>query len=242
MSISSKRPVAALMVALAALLLGATPVAAQGRPLVASLAGGTTGDADGSGYVWLELNQGQGTICYELAISGTGPVSNLRIFDLESGQSVVLLLNGVGTTSDCVDVEKATIRAINRSAGDYGVVVGTSQYPQGAVSGALTVPSAKALPTLPTPDDDDGPGNSDDAPGQNKPNEDPADRDNGAGNDDRPPSSGNAEDAPGNGNVDDDTRDNGKGDDDDDDDNDVNDDDDDGGPGNSDNNRGRGND
>ena len=66
----------------------------------------------GSGYVWVELNQGKGTICYEMAVRKTGPVSTLRLVELSSGKSVALLLNGVGTTSDCVTVDKQIIRQV----------------------------------------------------------------------------------------------------------------------------------
>ncbi len=147
------RPCAVLFVALAALLFSPAHAQAQERSLVAALSGGASGDQDGSGYVWLELNQGKGTICYEMAVRNTGPVSNLRLVELSSGKSVALLLNGVGTTSDCVTVDKQIIRQVRRNAEAYGVVVGTSQYPQGALSGELATPSAELLldPNQPAP-------------------------------------------------------------------------------------------
>lgn len=139
------RPLVALFVALAALLFFAPSAQAQERSLVAALNGDAAGDQDGSGYVWLELNQGQGTICYEMAVRNTGPVASLRLVELAGGRSVALLLNDVGTTSDCVTVDKQIIRQVRRNFAAYGVVVGTSQYPQGALSGALALPSAELL-------------------------------------------------------------------------------------------------
>lgn len=147
------RPLAVFFVALAALLLSPTAAQAQERSLVAALSGGASGDQDGSGYVWIELNQGKGTICYEMAVRNTGPVSNLRLVELSSGKSVALLLNDVGTTSDCITVDKQVIRQVRRNAEAYGVVVGTSQYPQAALSGELATPSSELLlqPNQPAP-------------------------------------------------------------------------------------------
>lgn len=144
---------AALVAALALLLLATGSASAQERPLVASLLGGAGGDPDGSGYIWLELNQGRSEICYELAVRGTGPVSSLRIFEMESGRSVATLLYGVGTTSDCVRVDRQVVRQVRQNPTDYGIMVGTSQYPKGALSGALTTPSA-ATPSSRNPADD----------------------------------------------------------------------------------------
>lgn len=131
-------------------LAGLMPLVAhaQSAHFTVSLTGGLAGDPDGRGQVTLELKLDEGIACYQLTIQGTGPVSNLRIYELASLRSVALLLNGVGTTSNCVPVEEALLRQIEVNPAAYGVVVGTSQYPASALSGPL-IPAEGEPPAAP---------------------------------------------------------------------------------------------
>lgn len=140
------RPALAVAVALAGLLAHSPTASAQGRPLAVSLSGGTDparGDVDGSGWARLELNQGQEQICFEVQVRGTAPVSNVRIAEAESGRSILLLQNGMGSGMRCAAAGKDLVKAIRKEPGRYLLIVGTSQYPQGAVRGSLASASAE---------------------------------------------------------------------------------------------------
>lgn len=128
------------------LLTSVTPAFAQGRPLFAPLSGGSDpakGDVDGSGFVWLELNQGQGRICLEAEISGTSQVMSIRIVEAESGRVRVALNSGVGLAAGCVEVDKDLVKQIRQEYEEYSVVVATSQYPNGALRGTLRNPTSE---------------------------------------------------------------------------------------------------
>ncbi len=137
-----QRIIAGVALALAAIALPASSALAQGgRPLMAVLTGGELGDRDGSGVAWLELNQGQGTICFDVRTQGTSPVSNLRVVHMATNRSLVLLQNGVGMAARCAPADAEFIKTVRQNAGEYGVVVGTSQFPHGAIAGTLMQPS-----------------------------------------------------------------------------------------------------
>jgi len=124
----------------------AQPVTPGGRPLYTTLAGTTEvpgpGDPDGSGTAKLRLNQGQGTICFEITamdiITPTAAHIHVGMVGV-SGPVVVTLSAPVnGIAIGCATASKDLIKAIRQSPGDYYVNVHTSDYPAGALRGQLS--------------------------------------------------------------------------------------------------------
>ena len=124
----------------------AQPVTPGGRPLYTVLTGAAEvpgpGDPDGSGTAKLRLNQGQGTICFEITVSNiitpTAAHIHLGITGI-SGPVVVSLSAPVnGVAIGCTTASKDLIKAIRQSPADYYVNVHTSDYPAGALRGQLS--------------------------------------------------------------------------------------------------------
>lgn len=134
---------------------------AGGRPLSAALSGAEEapgpGDPDGSGAVTLELNQGQGTVCWEIALENVDPLPpGGHIHQAPAGEAgdIVLTLFGspanAGPTttpaapsaypaSACIENASAElIKAIRQDPHEYYVNLHNSEFPAGAVRGQLS--------------------------------------------------------------------------------------------------------
>lgn len=117
-----------------------------GRPLSAMLIGANevprAGDPDGSGYVSMTLNQGQGTISYELYADDIAMPTGAHIHIGPAGVAgsvVVPLIPPVGGMSmGVVEVSPELIKAIRQNPGAYYVNVHNATYPGGAVRGQLS--------------------------------------------------------------------------------------------------------
>jgi hypothetical protein len=117
----------------------------SGRPLAATLTGAAEvpgpGDADGTGVAQLRLNQGQGTICYRLSVSGIEPATAAHIHvgaaGVAGGPVVTLNPPTNGSSDGCVTVDRALIKAIRKEPGNYYVNVHNAAFPAGAVRGQL---------------------------------------------------------------------------------------------------------
>jgi hypothetical protein len=111
-----------------------------GRPLVAELSGGATGDPDGSGIAKLWLNQGQGTIEYEISVENISTPTASHIHYVSTGSIAVPLAAPVnGYISGVVEnVDPEIIKDIRQNPEDYYVNVHNADYPAGAVSGILS--------------------------------------------------------------------------------------------------------
>jgi hypothetical protein len=124
----------------------AQPVTPGGRPLYATLTGAAEvpgpGDPDGSGAAKLRLNQGQGTICYEIKVTGISTPTAAHIHAAIAGVSgpVVVGLSAPvnGTAIGCASASKDLIKAIRQYPGNYYVNVHTADYPAGALRGQLS--------------------------------------------------------------------------------------------------------
>jgi hypothetical protein len=184
-----RRVALGLAVALAVAGLLVVPALVQSRTLAAPLTGGTDPakwDVDGRGSIQVTLRENQ--VCYEYEVSNVAPVINVRIMERASWREVVVLQRGAAPNSNkCVAVDKDIVKALRRNPAAYAIVLGTSQYPSGALRANLALAMGlKVGDNLP--------------PGFNKPGESDADHDNGYGNDwkqggdndDRPGNSGNA--------------------------------------------------
>ena len=137
--------------ALVVLLAGAVAAAGTGRPLAADLTGAAEvpgpGDPDASGSASIRLNQGLGTVCFDVSwanVDGTVTASHIHVGAADVVGPVVVPLfagafGGTDGVSGCIeDVDRDLIKAIRQSPADYYVNVHSSTFPPGAVRGQLS--------------------------------------------------------------------------------------------------------
>lgn len=142
------------LIALAAtsiLALPATAVAAGGSTTATDLTGAAEvpgpGDPDASGDAVITLNQGRGTICYDLSwadIDGTVTAAHLHEAPAGSAAPVAVGLFGGGTflgtdsATGCVTgVDRALVKEIRKDPASYYVNVHSDVFPAGAIRGQL---------------------------------------------------------------------------------------------------------
>jgi len=117
-------------------LTGAAEVNAEGVP--------NQGDPDGSGTATITLNYGQGTICWEIQVTGiTLPATAAHIHEapLTAPGPVVVPLSAPdesGFASGCTSVDREEIKEILQHPEDYYVNVHNADYPAGALRGQLS--------------------------------------------------------------------------------------------------------
>ncbi|HZD19001.1 MAG TPA: CHRD domain-containing protein [Actinomycetota bacterium] len=147
-----RRLLALVALAALALLPAGTAAADGGRPLAAALTGAAEvpgpGDPDASGSASIALNQGQGTVCFDLSwadVDGTVLAAHIHTGTSDVvGPPVVPLFVGAafeGTdgTSGCTqDVDRDLIKAIRQDPSAYYVNVHSTTFPAGAVRGQLS--------------------------------------------------------------------------------------------------------
>jgi len=130
---------------------GAAGADVAGRPFEVALTGAEEvpgpGDADASGTAHLELNQGQGNVCFDLAwddIDGTVVAAHIHAAPAGVAGPVVVPLfaaafSGTDAASGCVkNVSEALIKAIRQDPAAYYVNVHSTVFPAGAVRGQLS--------------------------------------------------------------------------------------------------------
>lgn len=117
-----------------------------GRPLSATLTGDAEvpgpGDPDGSGSAAVTVNVGQRVVCYELTVDGIEPATAAHIHvgtaDVAGPVVVGLTPPTDGTSSGCATgVDRALLRTILQSPGEYYVNVHNAAFPAGALRGQL---------------------------------------------------------------------------------------------------------
>jgi hypothetical protein len=126
-------------------LLGTVPALAGGRPLTADLTGATEvpgpGDADGSGFAAVTLNQGLGEVCFDISVSDVDPILAAHIHvgaaDVAGGVVVNFDVANNGLAG-CVMADADLIKNIRQNPGDYYVNVHNAAFPAGALRGQLT--------------------------------------------------------------------------------------------------------
>jgi hypothetical protein len=139
---------------LLALLAASGPVAADdsGRPLSTSLTGAAEapgpGDPNASGTATIALNQGLGTVCFELSwqdIDGEVFAGHIHVAPAGSPGPIVVTLftgsfSGTDSVSGCTeDVDPELIKAIRQNPDAYYVNVHSRpNFPGGAVRGQLS--------------------------------------------------------------------------------------------------------
>jgi hypothetical protein len=133
-------------------IAGAAGADVAGRPFDIALTGAQEvpgpGDADASGTAHIELNQGQGTVCFDLAwaaIDGTVSAAHIHVAPAGVAGPVVVPLftgaafSGTDATGGCAeDVSEELIKAIRQDPAAYYVNVHSTVFPAGAVRGQLS--------------------------------------------------------------------------------------------------------
>jgi|GEM_PF-1542741 len=117
-----------------------------GRPLMATLSGAQEvpgpGDPDGTGTAKIYLNQGQGTISFELTVSNIAPATMAHIHRGVAGVSgpvvVDLVAPSSGFSSGTVSVSEALIKEIRQNPSAFYVNVHNAEFRPGAVRGQLS--------------------------------------------------------------------------------------------------------
>ena len=136
------------MILIVLTVLALTSIAADGgRKFTTTLTGAAEvpgpGDPDGSGTATIELNPGQGEVCFELTASGIAPATAAHIHvgssDVAGPVVVGLAPPTSGSSSGCVsDVDRDLIKAIIQNPENYYVNVHNADYPAGALRGQLS--------------------------------------------------------------------------------------------------------
>jgi CHRD domain len=116
----------------------------NGTPLFAMLNGANQtpamGDPDGNGTAMIRLNQGQGTISYELNFENieTAMAAHIHLGVAGSNGPVVVDFPITGNMSSGeVEVDAELIKAIRQNPSGYYVNVHNASYPSGAIRGQL---------------------------------------------------------------------------------------------------------
>jgi hypothetical protein len=142
------------LVGLIAALTLAGQASGGGRPLSATLSGASENPPTGSsatGQTAVRLNHGQGTVCYDMSVSGLSSNPTMaHIHEAPAGVNgpvVVTLFSGSSAptstsftlTNVCVsNVSKDLIKDIIQNPSEYYVNVHTSTFPGGEIRGQLS--------------------------------------------------------------------------------------------------------
>ncbi|MGH2529696.1 MAG: CHRD domain-containing protein [Actinomycetota bacterium] len=150
-----KRRLVALVAAVAVAVVvsaGAVGAAEAGRPFATTLTGAAEvpgpGDSDGSGSAAIVLNQGSGTVCFDVSwenVDGTVVASHIHAAPAGVAGGVVVTLftgaafGGTGADSGCTTgVDRGLIKAIRQNPSAFYVNVHSTVFPAGAVRGQLS--------------------------------------------------------------------------------------------------------
>ena len=143
-----KKTLIQLVTIVLAVLALASIAADGGRQFTTTLTGAAEvpgpGDPDGSGTATITLNHGQGTVCWELNVSGiTLPATAAHIHEAPVGVAGPVDVglsapNADGFASGCATVSREEIKEIIQHPEEYYVNVHTTDYPAGALRGQLS--------------------------------------------------------------------------------------------------------
>jgi hypothetical protein len=146
-----RRLLAAVAAVVFAVLIPAGPVGADaGRPFATTLTGAAEvppADPDASGSASIILNQGLGTVCFDLSwanVDGTVFAAHIHLAPVGVNGPIVVPLfagsfAGTDSLSGCVEgVDRDLIKAIRQDPSAYYVNVhSTPDFPGGAIRGQL---------------------------------------------------------------------------------------------------------
>jgi len=99
-----------------------------------------SGDPDGSGFSTVRLNYGLGTVCWNFSVEDVEPITAAHIHRAPAGQNGPVVVNFMGASSGCTDVERSLIKEIIQNPGEFYVNVHNATFPGGALRGQLNVP------------------------------------------------------------------------------------------------------
>jgi hypothetical protein len=128
-------------------LLASAPAAHAVQRITVTMTGAAErpgpGDPDGTGTASFTFNRGLGEVCFDIEVTGiTLPTIGAHIHlapVTDFGPVVVPLTppDETGTSSGCVDVDPALVKAITKDPAAYYVNVHTTDFPAGALRAQL---------------------------------------------------------------------------------------------------------
>lgn len=101
------------------------------------------GDTDGSGTVEIDVNLGQGEVCFDIKVANIAAATGAHIHEAPAGEAgpVVIPLtapNETGVSKDCVKgVDKDLVKRIKDNPANFYVNVHNAEFPDGAIRGQL---------------------------------------------------------------------------------------------------------
>jgi CHRD domain len=136
----SRVVVALAIAAIGVALIAGTAVAIGGRPFSTELTGEAErpaqGDPDGEWLAVLDLNQGMGTICYDLSVTAAH-IHFIANPDRTGPVVVGLAPPTNGSSSACATVSEDLIKKIRQDPENYYVNVHNAEFTAGALRGDL---------------------------------------------------------------------------------------------------------
>jgi len=133
-----------LIVLLGLILITSAALAADGgAPRVSTLSGAEEvppADPDGSGFVRITLNHGQGQVCWELTYTGIDAPSAAHIHAAPAGVNGPVVVPLSPIAFGCRELSRDLIKAIIQHPELYYVNVHNAVYPGGAIRGQLSNP------------------------------------------------------------------------------------------------------
>ena len=134
-----------LIITVVLTVLALTSIAASGggAPRVTTLSGAEEvppADPDGSGFVSIRLNAGQGTVCWEISFEGIDEPFAAHIHAAPAGVNGPVVVPLSPIASGCRSADPALIQAIVDFPEQYYVNVHNTPYPGGAIRGQLSNP------------------------------------------------------------------------------------------------------
>jgi hypothetical protein len=141
-------PLAVAAVALVSVAI-VTNATAGGRPLATELTGAAEvpgpGDPNGEGTVHLTLNQGEGTVCFELewsGLRGAATAAHIHVGPAGVAGPIVVPLfmtSRASPESGCIEgVDRDLIKDIRQHPDEYYVNIHDAVFPSGAIRGQLS--------------------------------------------------------------------------------------------------------
>ncbi|MET0273293.1 MAG: CHRD domain-containing protein [Phenylobacterium sp.] len=124
----------------AALVFAPAAASAQAVTLSATLAGGTGGDADGSGTASVKIDGAE--VCYDLSVKDIAPATMAHIHKGAAGANGPVVVpfkapDASGKVAACATANPDAVKDILANPAGYYVNVHNADFPGGAIRGQL---------------------------------------------------------------------------------------------------------